>query len=58
MVWVIIILVIEVLELGIYLAKHGKAKIVIYNFFIKLLTVAIELFLFYKAGLFNVFKIY
>lgn len=57
MVWVIIIIAFEFLKLGIHLAKHGEEYRDRYNFFIQFLITGITLFIFYKAGLFNVFKI-
>lgn len=51
-----IILVLASLELGIYLAKHGEPKTGDYNFWLQLISTAIELTLFYYAGLFDCFK--
>lgn len=52
----IILLVLVFMELGMYLAKHGEYKTGKYNFWIGLLSVAIQLALFYYAGLFDNFK--
>jgi hypothetical protein len=57
MVATIVLLVLLVLDLGINLGKHGEPKSGEYNFWITLLSVAIMLYLYYKAGLFNNFNI-
>ena len=50
----ITILVLLAIELGINLAKHGEYKSKErYNFWVKILSVAFELWLFSKAGLFD-----
>ena len=50
----ITILVLLAMELGMNLAKHGESKSKEkYNFWTNLLTVAFELWLFAKAGLFD-----
>lgn len=52
--WAIItILVLQVLDLGYALAKHGEPKTGRYNFFVTLITASIEMWLFYEAGLFD-----
>lgn len=57
MIATIVLLVLLVLDLGINLGKHGEPKGGEYNFWITLLSVAIMLYLYYKAGLFNNFNI-
>ena len=52
-----IILALVFLNLGIYLAKHGEPKTGKYNFGLQLISTAIELTLFYYAGLFDCFTI-
>ena len=50
-----ILLALVFLNLGIYLAKHGEPKTGKYNFGLQLISTAIELTLFYYAGLFDCF---
>ena len=57
MIATIVLLVLLVLDLGINLGKHGEPKDGKYNFYTSLLCVAIILYLYYKAGLFNNFNI-
>lgn len=57
MIAAICLLVLLVLDLGINLGKHGEPKDDEYNFWTTLLSVAIMLYLYYKAGLFNNFNI-
>ena len=57
MVATIVLLVLLVFDLGFNLGKHGEPKDGKYNFWITLLSVAIVLYLYYKAGLFNNFNI-
>ena len=56
MIYAIIILVLIVLGVGIELAKHGEPKEGKYNFWLALCVAALEIWLLYKAGLFNVFN--
>lgn len=51
-----ILLALVFMNLGIDLAKHGEPKTGKYNFGLKLISTAIELTLFYYAGLFDCFK--
>ena len=51
-----IILVLEILILGISLAKHNEIEVKKHNFWVTLFSVVIELALFYYAGLFECFK--
>lgn len=57
MVATIVLLVLLVLDLGFNLGKHGEPKDGKYNFWTTLLSVALILYLYYKAGLFNNFNI-
>lgn len=56
MIAVFIILSVHMMSLGMVLVLHGKEKKGKYNFWYKLLAVAILIFLYYKAGMFNVFN--
>lgn len=55
MIYVIILLVLYVSSWGIVLAKHGEPKGEKYNIFTYTIFLALELWLLYKGGLFNVF---
>ena len=55
MIATIIILVIMLITLGIHLAKHGQTREDHYNFWLYLFCAAIELVLYYYAGLFDKF---
>lgn len=55
MIYVIILLVLYVSSWGVVLAKHGKPKKEKYNIFTYTIMLALELWLLYKGGLFNVF---
>lgn len=55
MIYVIILLVLYVSSWGIVLAKHGEPKGEKYNIFTYTIMLALELWLLYKGGLFNVF---
>ncbi len=50
--WAIVYLCILCLSLGIHMAKHGEPQGK-YNFFTAFISLAIEVFVLYKAGLFN-----
>jgi hypothetical protein len=52
-IYLIIYLVLNVLGLGIIMAKHGEPKDGNYSFWRSLFSLGLELFLLYKAGLFN-----
>ena len=52
----IILLILVFMELGMSLAKHGKYNTVKCNFWTGLISVAIQLALYYYAGLFDNFK--
>jgi hypothetical protein len=56
MIATIILLVIQILNLGITLAKNGEPKEGKYNFWARLLAVIILIVLYYYAGLFDNFK--
>lgn len=56
MIATIILIAINVMSLGVVLALHGKEKEGKYNFWLSLIATAFIFFLYYKAGLFNVFK--
>lgn len=56
MVATVILLVIQVLALGIALAKHGEPREGNYNFWTVLIEVIIAITLYYYAGLFDNFK--
>lgn len=56
MIATIILLVLQILELGIALAKHGEPKEGDYNFWAELIAVLILIVLYYHAGLFDNFK--
>ncbi len=56
MIATIILLVINILELGIVLAKHGEPKEGNYNFWVELTAAIILMVLYYYAGLFDNFK--
>ena len=51
-----IILVLIFMNLGLYLAKHGEPKTGRYNFVVALISTALEVALYYYAGLFDCFK--
>lgn len=55
MIYVIILLVLYVSSWGVVLAKHGEPKKEKYNIFTYTIMLALELWLLYKGGLFNVF---
>ncbi len=55
MIYVIILLVLYVSSWGVVLAKHGEPKEEKYNIFTYTIFLALELWLLYKGGLFNVF---
>lgn len=55
MIYVIILLVLYVSSWGVVLAKHGEPKEGKYNIFTYTIIFALELWLLYKGGLFNVF---
>lgn len=55
MIYVIILLVLYVSSWGVVLAKHGEPKREKYNIFTYTIILALELWLLYKGGLFNVF---
>ena len=50
---IIILLVLQVLSVGINMAKHGEPKTGKYNFFTSLISMAIVWTLFYYAGIFE-----
>lgn len=52
----ITLLAILLLDLGYSLAKHGEYKENKYNFWASLIAMAIQIWLYYEAGLFDVFK--
>ena len=52
----ITLLAILLLDLGYSLAKHGEYKENKYNFWASLMAAAIYIWLYYEAGLFDVFK--
>ena len=56
MVATIILLTLNVLGLGIVLAKHGEPKEGNYNFWTTLIVTIITITLYYYAGLFDNFK--
>lgn len=56
MIYAIIILVLIVLGVGVDLAKHGEPKEGKHNFWLTLFVAALEIWLLYKAGFFNVFN--
>ena len=56
MIYAIIKLVLIVLGVGVELARHGEPKEGKYNFWLALCAAALEIWLLYKAGLFNVFN--
>lgn len=51
--WNTTYVVMLLISLGIYLAKHGESKTVKYNFWSSLLLTIITLFILYKGGFFN-----
>lgn len=52
--WAIIILLfVDILVLGMHLAKHGEPRTDNYNFFTQLLGFVIVWWLLYEAGLFD-----
>lgn len=51
-----IILVLVILNIGISLAKHNEIEVKKYNFWVTLFSAAVQLALFYYAGLFDCFK--
>ena len=51
--WNITYVMMLVLSLGVYLAKHGENKNGKYNFWVGLLSTFINLFILYKGGFFN-----
>lgn len=55
MIYVIILLVLYVSSWGVVLAKHGEPKEGKYSIFTYTFFLALELWLLYKGGLFNVF---
>lgn len=56
MIYTIIILVLIVLGVGMSLAEHGESRDGEYNFWLSLFVAALEIWLLYKAGVFNVFN--
>lgn len=56
MIYTIIILVLIVLGVGMSLAKHGELREGEYNFWLSLFVAALEIWLLYKSGVFNVFN--
>ena len=55
MIATIILLSLELISLGIYLAKHGEPRTDEYNFWYKLISFIIVIVLLYFAGVFNNF---
>lgn len=53
----IILIILLVLDLGITLAKHGEPKGGTYSFWVTLLAVALQVYLYYAAGLFDKFAV-
>lgn len=51
-----ILLVLVILNIGISLAKHNEIGVKKYNFWVTLFSAAVQLALFYYAGLFDCFK--
>ena len=56
LIYTCIILGLSILGLGHEIAKHGEKKDSTYNWWMKLITITITWFLYYKAGLFSVFS--
>lgn len=52
-VWAVIYLMLLVLSLGLHLAKHGEPKDGTYSFWSALISVGIQVFILYKAGIFS-----
>ena len=57
MIATIIIIILLAIDLGMSLAKHGEPKGGTYNFWVTLLAVALQAYLFYAAGLFDKFAV-
>lgn len=56
MIATIILLALELISLGIHLAKHGEPREGKYNFWYQLIAFIVVLVLLYFAGVFNNFK--
>jgi hypothetical protein len=56
MISAIILLSLSGMALGMHLAKNGEPRTDKYSFFAKLAATAIELWLLYNTGFFNVFN--
>lgn len=56
MIATIILIALEILYLGIHLAKHGEPREDNYNFWYQLISFIIVMVLLYFAGVFNNFK--
>lgn len=56
MIATIILLVLLAVDLGISLAKDGEPKEGKYSFWVTLIAIALYVWLYYEAGLFNNFK--
>ena len=57
MIATIIIIILLAIDLGMSLAKHGEPKTGKYSFWVTLLAVAIQAYLYYAAGLFDKFAV-
>lgn len=53
MIYVLIYLALQFMSLGLVCAKHGKPKEGNYNIWVYTIAASIDLWLLYKAGLFN-----
>ena len=57
MIATIFLIILLVLELGISLAKDGEPKGGTYSFWVSLIAVATQAYLYYAAGLFDKFAV-
>ena len=55
MIYALILISLNILGLGVHLAKHGEENTTKYNFFIRVITVCLVIWLYYKVGVFNNF---